>query len=65
MFYKLTKQWTEASMLLSTRMMYGDKKTAEMLEEQSDKHTKEERLEFAMRHSNQMSSLIKAKYKDD
>lgn len=51
-------------MLLSTRMMYGDEKAAEMLEEQSDKHTKEEQLEFAMRHSNQMASLMKAKYTD-
>jgi hypothetical protein len=65
MFYELTKQWTEASMLLSTRMMFGDEVTAEMLEKNSTNHTEEEQLEFAMRHSNQISSLIKSKYKDD
>jgi hypothetical protein len=65
MFFRLTQHCVEASAILSTRMTFGDEAAAKMLEANSENFSNEEQLDFALRHSNQMSSLIDARYKDE
>lgn len=64
MWYTITRHTIESSTLLTMRMTCGDEATAEYLFENFDASSRES-MEFAKRHSNQMSSLMDAKFKDD
>lgn len=64
MWYQLARHTTEANTLLTMRMTFGDEATADYLFENFNATT-EESVAFGQRHSNQMSSLLKAKYKPD
>jgi hypothetical protein len=62
MWASLTRHTIEASMLLGMRMTFGDEATADMLFDNFDA-TSRESFDFARRHSNQLSTLLDAKYK--
>lgn len=54
----------EQQTLFGMRMMMGDEATADLLFEVADPASAES-MAFGRRHSNQMSSLIDAKFKPD
>jgi len=64
MWYSITRHTIEANTLLTMRMTFGDEATADYLFDNFDATT-EESVAFGQRHSNQMSSLLEAKYKPE